>query len=95
MFNQGDRVEAHIGDTWKPGIVNYRRMAAPDYRDPVAYSILLDEKANVPGYAGTMIKSEHVRSVPELSDDQKRTVEELGKIEASLQRKGWSMEEET
>jgi len=48
------RVQVH----GKPGRLNYMRMGRDGF--PEAVSIIMDEKAHKPGYAGTMWKAEEV-----------------------------------
>ena len=47
----GDRVQTPHG----PGTVVYQRMAPPDYTEPRAFSVVLDDLAEKPGYSGTII----------------------------------------
>ena len=62
MFDKGDRVMTPQG----PGVVIYRRMAGPDYRNVEAYSVCLDhkkaasEKPPFPSYTGTVFPAEEV-----------------------------------
>jgi len=55
---RGTRVQTPYG----LGLVNYVRMEGPDYVRPAAYSVLLDHKANRPGYSGTVVDAVHVTS---------------------------------
>ena len=55
---RGTRVQTIYGR----GLVNYVRMEGPEYSRPAVYSVLLDHKANRPGYAGTIIDAVHVTS---------------------------------
>lgn len=50
----------HVQTIYGRGLVAYVRMAGPDYREPAAYSVVLDHKANRPGYTGTVIPAAHV-----------------------------------
>lgn len=54
----GTRVQTPYGK----GCVAYVRMAGPAYVAPAAYSVLLDHKANRPGYSGTVVDAVHVTS---------------------------------
>lgn len=52
MFDRGSRVQTPYG----AGTVVYRRMGAPCYERPEAYSVKLDGKE----HAGTMVRAELV-----------------------------------
>jgi hypothetical protein len=58
QFDKGDRVRAG----GKTGTVASRRMGPPDYAQVEAYSVVLDERINRPGYAGTMFKAADVKA---------------------------------
>lgn len=55
-FQKGDKVLAN----GKPGVVAYVRLAPPDYSEPCAISVILDEKWNSLGYCGTIFSPEQV-----------------------------------
>ena len=56
----GDLVAVAVKNELLTGKVNYIRMAPPDFNVPEAISVLLDSRANVPGYAGTMFLASEV-----------------------------------
>jgi hypothetical protein len=56
-MRQGDRVVTPLG----AGGVAYTRNGWPDYTKPVAVSVVLDARRNVPGYTGTIFKAADVR----------------------------------
>ena len=56
-YPPGTRVNTPFGT----GTVAYVRMAAPDYMQPEAYSIVLDARRHQPHYAGTIVAAAHVR----------------------------------
>ena len=49
-YTHGQRVTTPQG----PGTVAYQRLAAPDYREAEAVSVVLDAKRQQPGYVGTI-----------------------------------------
>lgn len=59
-FRKGQTVTTPQGR----GIVIYVRMAGPDYTEPEAVSVLLDNRSNRPNYAGTIFPAEHVHPYP-------------------------------
>jgi len=55
-YHQGQRVNTPRGS----GSVAYQRLAAPDYRDAIAVSVVLDcERARI-GYAGTIFPADQI-----------------------------------
>ena len=50
QYRQGDRVQTPNG----PGSVAYQRMAAPDYAEVAAVSVVLDSEQTRAGYTGTV-----------------------------------------
>lgn len=48
-----------------PGVVAYVRMAAPDYTQPIAVSVVLDHKRGLRGYVASMYSIRDVRLVEE------------------------------
>ena len=62
-FRQGDRVLTPLG----PGGVAYQRMAAPDYREAEAVSVVLDARRTDIHYAGTIFRAGDVRPVPKIT----------------------------
>lgn len=56
IFQRGARVLA----SGKPGTIAYVLLAAPGYDKPIAYSVYLDERRNVPCYAGTIFDTDKV-----------------------------------
>ena len=59
-LRHGDRVLTPYGR----GTVAYVRMAAPDYREPEAVSVILDAKRGQLGYAGTIVPAASVSPEP-------------------------------
>jgi hypothetical protein len=55
-FLKGDRVMTPIG----AGAIAYARMAPPDYSTAEAYSVVLDDQRNRPGYTSTLFAAEFV-----------------------------------
>lgn len=62
-FEKGQRVNTPLG----PGTVAYQRLAAPDYRDAEAVSVVLDDRRDRYGYTGTLFAAYKV--TPATSDD--------------------------
>lgn len=44
----------------KPGTVQYVRFGPPNFNMPEAYSVMLDDRRDKPGYAGTMYPASDV-----------------------------------
>lgn len=61
LFDRGDRVFAR----GKSGTVVYRRMAPPTFSKAEAYSVVLDERRDVPGYTGTIFSAQDVSALKE------------------------------
>lgn len=55
-FESGQKVMTPLG----PGVVQYKRMAPPDYYKVAAYSVRLDSKASDPKYNGTIFPAAQV-----------------------------------
>jgi hypothetical protein len=49
-YEQGQRVTTPLG----PGTVAYQRLAAPDYTEAEAVSVVLDDRRERYGYTGTL-----------------------------------------
>lgn len=66
MFYRGDRVKTPMG----MGTVAYQRMAPPEFKQPAAVSIALDDRRNEPNYTGTVFRAEEIGQVELLSDGE-------------------------
>ena len=58
MFNQGDRVIVTLSNTSKTGVVQYKRMKPPEFREVECYSVKLDGV----NHTGTIVPASIVRS---------------------------------
>lgn len=66
-FHQGQRVRVASGPlAGKLGLVAYQRMAAPDYREAEAVSVVLDSKRKQAGYSGTMFRPAELHVIASL-----------------------------
>lgn len=46
------------------GVINYVRMAPPDYREVAAVSVVLDSKKHIPSYNGSIVSVENIQPEP-------------------------------
>jgi hypothetical protein len=58
-FDSGQKVNTPLG----PGVVQYKRMAPPDFCRAATYSVRLDSKAFDPMYNGTIFTAEQVVAI--------------------------------
>jgi hypothetical protein len=59
-YTQGERVRTPLG----LGTVAYQRLAAPDYREAEAVSVVLDSERARAGYVGTILPAADVEPLP-------------------------------
>ena len=67
MLTKGTYVKTPLGF----GTVAFQRMRGPDYREPEAVSVILEARASIEGYRGTMFRAQDVVVFPRVGSHRK------------------------